>query len=80
MSARRRKRDPAFKAKVALTALRDEATMAELAVCFGVHLSDCALFNIVSLRRATFSMRLTRGQRWRFRPRDHSGEPVDGGL
>jgi transposase len=37
MSASRRKHDPAFKAKVALTALRGDATVPELAAHFGVH-------------------------------------------
>jgi transposase len=37
MSASRRKHDPAFKAKVALTALRGDATVTELAAHFGVH-------------------------------------------
>src|SRR5580658_2455376 len=37
MSASRRKLDPAFKAKVALTALRGDATVPELAAHFGVH-------------------------------------------
>src|ERR1700688_1260761 len=37
MSASRRKHDPAFKAKVVLTALRGDATVPELAAHFGVH-------------------------------------------
>ena len=37
MSASRRKHEPAFKAKVALTALRGDATVPELAAHFGVH-------------------------------------------
>jgi transposase len=37
MSASRRKHDPAFKAKVALTALRGYATATELTAHFGVH-------------------------------------------
>jgi transposase-like protein len=37
MSASRRKQTPAFKAKVALTALRGDATAAELAARFGIH-------------------------------------------
>jgi transposase-like protein len=37
MSAHRRKHAPAFKAKVALAALRGEATFAQFAARFGVH-------------------------------------------
>ena len=37
MSAIRRKHEPAFNAKIALTALRGDATVAELAARFGVH-------------------------------------------
>src|SRR6516165_4592175 len=37
MSANRRKHDPAFKAKVALSALRGDATVSELAARSGVH-------------------------------------------
>ena len=37
MSANRRQHDPAFKAKVALSALRGDATVSELAARFGVH-------------------------------------------
>jgi transposase len=37
VSASRRKHDPGFKAKVALTALRGDATVPDLAAHFGVH-------------------------------------------
>jgi len=37
MSNKRKRSTPAFKAKVALTALRNEETTAELAQRFGVH-------------------------------------------
>ena len=37
MSKERRKHSPAFKAKVALAAVKNEATISELAARFGVH-------------------------------------------
>jgi transposase-like protein len=37
MSARIRKHDPAFRAKVVLAALHEEATVAQFAARFGVH-------------------------------------------
>jgi transposase-like protein len=37
MSAKRRNHSPQFKAKVALAALRNEQTLAELSTHFGVH-------------------------------------------
>jgi hypothetical protein len=36
MTARRHKHDPAFKAKIALAALREEATVPQFAARFGV--------------------------------------------
>jgi hypothetical protein len=46
MSARGRKHGPAFKAKIALTALRKGATVAELAASFGVYLKHFIAPNI----------------------------------
>ena len=40
MSNKRKRYTPAFKAKVALTALKNEETTAELAQRFGVHPND----------------------------------------
>jgi transposase len=37
MSRKRKRYSPQFKAKVALTALRNEETTAELAKCFEIH-------------------------------------------
>jgi transposase-like protein len=44
MSASRRKHDPAFKAKVALTALHGDARVPELATHFGVHPHQISVF------------------------------------
>jgi transposase-like protein len=45
MSASRRKHEPAFKAKVALTALRGDATVPELATHFTIRRSKPAPTN-----------------------------------
>ena len=67
----RRDRAAVFKAKVALAAVKGEATLVELAQCFDVHPHQ-----VMSARLSNFVMRRSRLLRLLCNPHDARGAPA----